>query len=270
MSTLYLVATPIGNLEDITLRALRILGEVELIAAEDTRRTRILLRKYDIKTPVTSYFEHNKLVKTGFIIEALKTKDVALVSDAGMPAISDPGYELVVQAAREGIRVVPVPGASAVVSALSVSALPTDSFRYIGFLPNRSSNRLKALEELKNEKATIVALEAPHRLAKTLEDVKQVLGDVQIAVCRELTKLHEEIFRGLVSEALKHFERPKGEIVLVISGAKEAPMDKEIDIDEKLKELKKQNIKAKEAVEIVSEASGISKKELYRAWLTLE
>lgn len=270
MSTLYLVATPIGNLEDITLRALRVLGEVGLIAAEDTRRTWILLKKYDIKTPVTSYFEHNKLTKISYIIETLQTEDVALVSDAGTPAISDPGYELVCKAVAEGIKVIPIPGASAVISALSASALPTDSFRYVGFLPNRSAGRVSALTKLKNEQATIVALEAPHRLRKTLEDIKQVLGDAQVAVCRELTKLHEEIFRGSASEALEHFEAPKGEIVLVISGAKENAQDNEADALEQLKSMKKQGLKAKEAVEIASEATGVSKKELYRAWLALE
>jgi 16S rRNA (cytidine1402-2'-O)-methyltransferase len=192
MSILYVVATPIGNLEDITLRALRVLREVKLIAAEDTRKTRRLLDTYDIKTPMTSYYEHNKMTKLDYILEKLKKGDVALVSEAGMPGISDPGYELIVAATRENIRVVPVPGPSAVTTALAVSSLPTDRFVYIGFLPNKSAARRRLLASVAAEPGTIIALEAPHRLDAALEDVLDVLGDRRLSVGRELTKLHEE------------------------------------------------------------------------------
>jgi 16S rRNA (cytidine1402-2'-O)-methyltransferase len=165
MPALYVVATPIGNLEDITLRALRVLREVKLIAAEDTRKTRRLLNAYDIKTPMTSYYEHNKLAKLDSILDSLKEIDVALVSEAGMPGISDPGYELIAAAGRRGIPVVPVPGPSAITAALAVSGLPTDRFTYIGFLPGKSGARRRTLESIVNEPGTIIALEAPHRLA---------------------------------------------------------------------------------------------------------
>jgi 16S rRNA (cytidine1402-2'-O)-methyltransferase len=218
MPNLYVVATPIGNLEDITLRALRVLREVKLIAAEDTRKTRRLLERFDIKTPMTSYFEHNKLTKLDYILDALKNNDVALVSEAGMPGISDPGYELIVAAAERGIPVVPVPGPSAVIAALAVSGLPTDRFTFIGFLPGRSAARRRLLASVAGESGTVIALAAPHRLAATLQDILEVFGDRRLAVGRELTKLHEEIYRGTVSGAIAHFVRPRGEFTLVIDG----------------------------------------------------
>ena len=177
MPILYIVATPIGNLEDITLRALRVLREVKLIAAEDTRKTRRLLNHYDIKTPMTSYYEHNKLTKLDYIMNQLKENDVALVSEAGMPGINDPGYELIAAAAKQDIRITPVPGASAVTTALAISGLPTDRFTYIGYLPSKSGARRRALETIADEPGTIVALEAPHRLSASLKDIKDVLGD---------------------------------------------------------------------------------------------
>jgi 16S rRNA (cytidine1402-2'-O)-methyltransferase len=184
MPSLYVVATPIGNLEDITLRALRVLREVKLIAAEDTRKTRRLLSTYDIKTPMTSYYEHNKLTKLDYILEKLKEADVALVSEAGMPGISDPGYELIVAASKQNIPIVPVPGPSAVTTALAVSGLPTDRFTYIGFLPNKAGARRRLLESISDEPGTIIALEAPHRLAAALEDILNNLGDRRLAVGR--------------------------------------------------------------------------------------
>ena len=199
MPTLYVVATPIGNLEDISLRALRTLREVKLIAAEDTRKTRRLLGAYDIKTPVTSYYEHNKQSKLSYILERLGEGDVAIVSEAGVPGISDPGYELVVAAGEMGIPVVPVPGASAVTAALSVSGLASDRFTYVGFLPRKSGERKRFLESVASETGTIIALEAPHRLRQALKDVAIVLGDRRIAVCRQLTKIHEEVFRGTIT-----------------------------------------------------------------------
>lgn len=221
MGTLYVVPTPIGNLEDITLRALRVLREVALIAAEDTRTTRVLLRHYDIATPLTSYHEHNKLAKLDSIFEALAGGDVALVSDAGTPGISDPGYELISEAIQRGIRVEPLPGASAVVTALVGAGLPTDSFIYLGFLPKKASARAEALREVAPQRRTLVFYESPNRLLDTLAAVRDVLGERPVCVARELTKLYEEFFRGSTSEAIAHYSAnpPRGEIVLVIGGA---------------------------------------------------
>lgn len=221
MGTLYLVATPIGNLEDMTLRALRILREVRLIAAEDTRTSRVLLQHFAIETPLTSYHEHNKLHKVESIFDALALGDVALISDAGMPAISDPGYELVKLALARGVRVVPIPGPSAVVTALVASGLPTDGFVYLGFLPRKDGDRRKFLESLKREPRTLIAYESPHRLIDALRDVQRVLGERPVCVAREMTKHYEEFFRGTTSEALARFqgENPKGEITLLIGGA---------------------------------------------------
>lgn len=218
MPTLYVIATPIGNLEDITLRAQRILQEVNLIAAEDTRETRKLLIRYQISTPLTSYNEHNKLRKLSYILERLATEDIALVSDAGTPGISDPGKELIYAAIKCGFGVIAVPGPSAIITALTVSGIPAERFVYLGFLPRRSAQRKRLLEEMSLEPGALVVLESPHRLQATLVDALHVLGDRQIAVCRELTKLHEEVFRGTIQQALEHFTSPKGEFTLVIAG----------------------------------------------------
>jgi 16S rRNA (cytidine1402-2'-O)-methyltransferase len=268
MNTLYIVATPIGNLEDISLRALRILKEVRLIAAEDTRKTSRLLNHYQITTPMTSYYEHNKLVKLNRMLEYLEQGDMALVSEAGMPGISDPGYELVAAAIGQGIPVVPVPGASAVTTALAVSGLPTDRFTFLGFLPNKSSARRRVLETAAAEKGTLIILEAPHRVQDSLKDILDVLGDRRMAACRELTKMHEEIFRGTVSEAIKHFAAPIGEFTLVIEGNKaESPKELTTEISEKLHELRASGVSAKEAIAAVSAETGLTKRELYKAWL---
>jgi 16S rRNA (cytidine1402-2'-O)-methyltransferase len=224
MPTLYIVPTPLGNLEDITLRALRVLREVSLVAAEDTRTTRKLLARYEITTPLTSYHEHNKLAKLDAIFEALAAGDVALVSDAGTPGVSDPGYELIQAALERGITVVPLPGPSAVITALVASGLPTDRFTFVGFLPRKSKALRDALTTLATEPGTIIAYESPHRLAATLAAIHEVLGDRPVAVARELTKLYEEVQRGPVSEVLAHYREhpPKGEITLVLGGAVEA------------------------------------------------
>jgi 16S rRNA (cytidine1402-2'-O)-methyltransferase len=265
---LYIVATPIGNLEDISLRALRTLREVKLIAAEDTRRTRQLLAAYDIKTPTTSYHERNKLAKLDYILNCLSEGDVALVSDAGMPGISDPGHELVVAAQGRGIPIVPIPGASVVVTALAVSGLDTEQFRYLGFLPHRASARKKLLQSIADEAATVIAFETPHRLGAALGDIIEVMGDREIAVCRELTKLHEEVFRGRVSQAIKHFAEPRGEFTLVIAGRKEVARPQLTEsVERQLKSLRRSGVGAKEAVARLAEETGLSKKELYRAWL---
>jgi 16S rRNA (cytidine1402-2'-O)-methyltransferase len=268
---LYIVATPIGNLEDISLRALRTLREVKLIAAEDTRRTRKLLNAYNIKTPTTSYHQHNKLTKLDYILDCLKEGDVALVSDAGMPGISDPGYELIVAVSQQGIPLVPIPGPSVVTTALAVSGLDTGQFRYLGYLPNRAGARRRQLQEVAGEKATMVVFEAPHRLTAAMKDILEILGDREIAVCRELTKLHEEVFKGKVSEAIEHFTAPRGEFTLVIEGSRKPEKPQLNDeIKKRLRGMKRGGVGAKEAVAKVAEESGLSRKELYQAWLKLK
>jgi 16S rRNA (cytidine1402-2'-O)-methyltransferase len=268
VSTLYIVATPIGNMEDISLRALRVLREVKLIAAEDTRKTRRLLNHYDVATPLTSYYEHNKLSKLEDIMRRLEEGDVALVSDAGMPGISDPGYELVAAAVESGFQVVPIPGASAIITALAASGLPTDRFCFLGFLPNRKTARRKFLEAVAPDKSTIIVYEAPHRIPESLADMLAIFGDRHIAACRELTKLYEEIFRGTISEAIEHFEHPRGEFTLVIEGntgkiEKPEPQD----IEQRLESLRKAGKSAKQATIELAAETGIPKKELYRLWL---
>jgi 16S rRNA (cytidine1402-2'-O)-methyltransferase len=270
MSSLYVVATPIGNLEDISLRALRVLREVKLIAAEDTRKTRRLLAAYEIKTPLTSYYEHNKLAKLDYILGCLAEGDVALVSEAGMPGISDPGYELILAAYESAIPVIPVPGPSAVTTALAVSGLPTDRFLYIGFLPARSAARRRALEAVADEPGTLIMLEAPHRLRAALKDILETLGDRKMAAGRELTKLHEEIFRGTVSQAVAHFTVPRGEFTLVIAGkgARQRP-ELTDEIERQLKEMYAAGATAKEAVAAVAGETGLPRRELYQTWLKL-
>jgi len=271
MPTLYVVATPIGNLEDITLRAIRILNEVGLIAAEDTRKTRHLLNAYGIKTRLTSYHEHNKRAKLSYLLDCLQVKDLALVSEAGMPGLSDPGYELIVAATQRGIQVTPVPGASAVVTAVVVSALPANQFTYLGFLPRKNAERIRLLQSIAHEHRTIVAFESPNRLLSSLNDIAQVLGNRRIAIVRELTKIHEEVFRGSISEAVDHFQQPRGEFTLVIEGEKEA--EKPVltsDIEQELCQLQNQGITAREAVKRLSLTTGLSRRELYQAWLKLK
>jgi len=270
MPNLYVVATPIGNLEDISLRALRILREVKLIAAEDTRKTKRLLNRYSIQTPMTSYHEHNKKIKLDYVLNQLKEDDVALVSEAGMPGVSDPGYELIRAATRANIPVVPVPGPSAVITALAVSGLPIDRFLYLGFLPRRASARRQALNSVAQETGTIVILEAPHRLQSTLNDLKLLLGDRQIAICRELTKLHEEVFRGTISQAIARFTEPRGEFTLVVEGKREE--EHQISnkvIEQRLCDMYQSGAKTKEAITRVAGETGIPRRELYRTFLKI-
>lgn len=219
--TLFVVATPIGNLEDITFRAVRILNEVDLIASEDTRHTKILLDRYTIGTPLTSYHKFNIRAKTGHLVQELRLgKDLALVSDAGTPGISDPGYELIAAAIAGGARVESLPGPSAAIAALSVSGLPADEFTFVGFLPKKPGKKRKALEALKEEGRTVIIYESPFRLVKTLVDIKNIFGERPVAVCREMTKRFEEIMRGSAGEVLEKIkdQKVRGEIVLVISG----------------------------------------------------
>ena len=270
MPNLYVVATPIGNLEDISLRALRVLREVKLIAAEDTRKTKRLLNAYHIQTPMTSYHEHNEKAKLDYILNCLKEGDVALVSEAGMPGVSDPGYGLIGAASRTGIPVIPIPGPSAVITALVVSGLPTDRFLYLGFLPRRASARKQALKSVVQETGTLVILEAPHRLQPALNDLRLVLGDRQLAVCRELTKLHEEVFRGTISQAIDRFTEPRGELTLVIEGKREEkPQKSNKIIEERLRDMYQSGVKAKEAIARVAGETGLSRRELYRTWLKM-
>ena len=267
MGILYLVSTPIGNLEDITLRALRVLKEARLIAAEDTRRARVLIRHYEIETPITSYFEGNKLTKLETVLRALDTGDVALISEAGMPGLSDPGYELIRAAIERGYSVVPVPGPSAPVTALVVSGLPSDSFLYLGFLPRRRSERRRLLAEVAGERRTLVVFEVPHRLRESLADVEAVLGDRPLAVCRELTKLHEEVWRGTIAGARTHFDEtePRGEFTLVIGGAPEEDerWDEE-QVRAALDELLAAGTSRPAAAQQIASASGWSRSEVYK------
>ena len=221
MPALYLVATPIGNLEDISLRALRTLKEVNLIAAEDTRRTKQLLSKYDIATPITSYHEHNKRVKLGYLMDFLATGDIAVVSDAGMPGISDPGEILIREAINRNVEVVILPGATAFASALVISGLDTHKFVFEGFLAHKKNERTRELEKLKGERRTMIFYESPHRLKETLKIMLKTLGDRNISISREITKKFEEIIRGKVGDVLEKFKQksPKGEVVVVIAGS---------------------------------------------------
>ena len=216
---LYICGTPIGNLEDMTLRAIRVLKEVHLIAAEDTRQTQKLLERYEITTPMTSCHEHNIKEKTPYLLKLLEEgKSIALVSDAGMPGISDPGYELIQIAIEQNIKVVPIPGPTAAMTALAISGLPTDLFVFEGFLPHNPTKRRRVLRRLVPEKRTIIIYESPHRITKTLADIKNIFGDREICIARELTKKFEEILRGKVSNLILKIKQPMGEYTIVIAG----------------------------------------------------
>jgi 16S rRNA (cytidine1402-2'-O)-methyltransferase len=264
--TLYLVATPIGNLEDITLRALRVLREADLIACEDTRQTGKLLRHFEIiAKPMVSYHEHNEAARTAELIAKLESDaTIALVSDAGTPLVSDPGYRLVTAAISAGIVVVPIPGASAVLSALSGAGLPTDAFRFCGFLPPKSGQRKKALEALRGEDCTLVFYEAPHRILDTLSDLSAVYSERPVVVARELTKLHEEFLRGTADEVRAQLAaRPsvKGEIVLLIG--KGAPVIAETPVEDAVRELEQKGVPRMDAIKQVARERGLSKREVY-------
>jgi 16S rRNA (cytidine1402-2'-O)-methyltransferase len=270
---LYIVSTPIGNLEDITLRALRILKEVNIIAAEDTRHSQKLLSKYDIHTPLTSYHDHNKEEKAPVLVaKMLDGQTVALISDAGTPGISDPGYFLINLAVDQKIPVIPIPGATAAIAALSVSGLPTDSFVFEGFLPSKHTARLKRLEELKTEKRTLVFYEAPHRIIATVDDILNILGDRKAVVTRELTKVHEEAIRGNMSEVLARLNSgsTKGEFTIILHGATETPAEQHLDTKEYLKNLMlHRGLSKKEAISVAAEELGLPKKEVYKESLEL-
>lgn len=272
---LYICPTPIGNLEDITLRAIRILKEVDLIAAEDTRRTLKLLNHYDIKKPLISYHEHNKKSKGHILVEKLKSgKSIALVTDAGMPGISDPGEDIIRLSIENGIEVIVLPGPTASIAALVVSGLPTDKFIFEGFLPSKKTDRLKELERLKFEPRTIILYEAPHRLLNLLKDMEKVLGNRHISISRELTKLHEETFRGLLSDGIKKFEteRPRGEFVIIVKGAviEEKNKFENISIKEHIELYMEEGLSKKDAVNKVAEIRGVSKNLVYKESLEIK
>jgi 16S rRNA (cytidine1402-2'-O)-methyltransferase len=277
MSTLFVIATPIGNLEDITLRALRVLKEVRLIAAEDTRTARKLLSRYGVSTPLTSFHEHNKQSKLPRLLDALEKGDLALVSEAGTPAVSDPGRELVEAALQRGHAVVPVPGPSAVTAALAASGLPAERFTFVGFLPRRAAERRRLLTSLSQEPQTLVAFEAPHRLRESLSDILEALGDRPVTVCREMTKLHEELFRGTVREALERFTEPRGEFTLVLGGRpseggrkKDAPTEEELArARRELARLKAAGERPRAAVAQVAQSAGLPRRAVYQLWLSL-
>jgi 16S rRNA (cytidine1402-2'-O)-methyltransferase len=263
---LYVVATPIGNLEDITYRAVRVLGAADLIACEDTRQTRKLLEHYAIQKPTISYHEHNELERTPELISRLTAGTVvALVSDAGVPLISDPGYRLVKAAVEAGIPVEPVPGPSAALAALAASGLPTDAFHFGGFLPSKPGQRAHALEELAGEQATLIFYEAPHRIVETLETIERVLGPRQVVVAREITKVHEEFLRGTAAEVktqLQAREIVKGEITLLVSKATE-PLPDDTPLEEAVEALVRSGAPRMDAIKQVARRRGLSKRAVY-------
>lgn len=267
MGTLHLVATPIGNLEDMSPRGVRILREAKLIAAEDTRHTAKLLNHFGIQTPLTSYFEHNKLTKLERILAALAGGDVALVSDAGTPAVNDPGYELVRAALAAGYDVRPVPGPSSPIAALSVSGLPTDAFLYLGYLPHKSKERRDLLSQIANLRYTLLFLESPHRLTHALEDLLAALGDRPICVAREMTKMYEEFWRGTLSGALEEFKarEVRGEFTLVVGGKmkEERSVWTETELLAAIEEELERGKSAKEISVELAEQSGWGKKDVY-------
>jgi 16S rRNA (cytidine1402-2'-O)-methyltransferase len=269
---LYVCPTPIGNLEDITFRVLNILKEVDLIAAEDTRHTLRLLNHFQIKKPMTSYHEHNIREKGPHLIQQLQEgKTIALVSDAGMPGISDPGQDLIRMAIEEGIRVVGLPGPSAALLALVISGLATEKFAFEGFLPSKGTERKKALEGIRDEKRTLIFYESPHRIAGSLKDMLEVLGDREASLSRELTKHFEETLRGGLQDLLSHAEERnlKGEMVVVVSGAEEVQAE-EIDIKNELRKLLEDGMSKKEAVKELVRVHGVPRNQVYQESLDLD
>lgn len=269
---LYLVSTPIGNLEDITLRALSVLKSVDLIACEDTRHTRRLLDHFGINKPTISYHEHNEQVRANELVQRLAGgESIAIVTDAGTPGIADPAYRIVVAAIERGITVVPIPGAVALVAGLVASGLPTDSFLFAGFLPAKKMARRAKLEELKAQRATLVVYEAPHRIRETLADALEVLGDRPASLARELTKLHEQFIRGTLSELVAHFDahQPRGEMTLVIAGSGDdnfAPVETG-SISEQVERLMFEGASRSDAIKQAARSRGLTKRDAYQRML---
>lgn len=277
---LYICGTPIGNLEDITLRALKILKEVNLIAAEDTRHTLKLLNHYRINTKITSYYEYNKFKKAPYLVEILKKgQDIALVSDAGMPGISDPGYVLIDLALKDKIEIIPIPGVSALITALVVSGLPTDKFVFEGFLPRKIKERKRYFKSIENEERTIIFYEAPHRLKRALKDMLEILGDRKVVLARELTKMYEEIIRGKLSQILSKIDSKeiKGEITLIVQGGIKKKENDNMDflkneciMQEYFKKLKNQGYSNKDIIKIAQEKLNIPKNIIYKKLLEMK
>ena len=271
---LYICPTPIGNLEDITLRTLRILKEVDLIAAEDTRHSIKLLNHYKIKKPMISYHEHNKITKGDVLIEKLlEGENIGLITDAGMPGISDPGEDIIKLAIENNIEIVALPGPTAAITALIISGQSTNKFVFEGFLPSKKKDRILELERLKSEERTILLYEAPHRILALLTDMENILGDRQISIARELTKIHEEIFRGSIKEARKKYEieNPRGEFVLVLKGGESIEIDpyENISIKEHIISYMEEGLSKRDAVKKVAEIRGIPKNLVYKESLDI-
>jgi 16S rRNA (cytidine1402-2'-O)-methyltransferase len=277
---LYICGTPIGNLEDITLRALKILKKVKLIAAEDTRHTKKLLNHYQINTKVSSYYEYNKFKKALHLVEILKNgQDIALVSDAGMPGISDPGYVLVNLALKNNIKIIPVPGVSALITALVVSGLPTNKFVFEGFLPRKIKERKRYFKSIKNEERTVIFYETPHRLKRALKDMLEIWGERKIVIARELTKMYEEVIRGKLSQVLTEIstKEMKGEITLIVQGGIKKKGNDTIDflikeciIEKYLNKLKNQGCSNKDIIKIAQEKLNIPKNLIYKKLLEMK
>ena len=264
---LYLVATPIGNLEDMTLRAIRILKEVDLIAAEDTRNTLKLLNHFEISKPLISYHRHNEEIKVDNLIEKLKNgENIAVVSDAGTPGISDPGEVIVKEAIKNKIEVIPIPGACAAINALIASGLDTKEFTFLGFLPLNKKLRKEKLDEIKNENKTIIIYEAPHKLKNTLQDLEDILQDRQVVLAREITKLHEEFIRGNIKEIISKSENLKGEMIILIEGAenitKKNPLN-DMSLEEHYNYYEKKGFNKKEIIKNIAKDRGVNKNDIY-------
>jgi len=273
LGLLYIVPTPIGNLEDITLRALRVLKEVDLIAAEDTRHTQHLLIHYGIKTALTSYHEHNERAKARTLVERIKNGvNLALVSDAGTPAISDPGFRLVVEAIHAGVNVVPLPGACALATVLSASGLPTDRFVFEGFLPAKKNERRARLLALRGETRTLVFYEAPHRLGESLADIHELLGDREMVLAREVSKLHEEFVRGRASDLINQLanQQMRGEMTLVVRASSVQTEVSEAAVKAEIRRLKNDGMRVKDIADVLGQSFGYAKKEIYRMTLELD
>jgi len=269
MNKLHIVATPIGNLQDVSARSLSVLGTVGLIAAEDTRVTRRLLSRHGISTRVTSYHRHSSPAKLESLLAALQENDVALVCDAGTPGINDTADELVRAATEAGVEVVSVPGPSSVTAAISISGLDITGFVYLGFLPRAKADRKRLLAERAAEPLALVALETPHRISAALGDMLDVLGDRDISVCRELTKLHEEVFRGTISGAIEYFAEPRGEFTLVVAGAAPVQTDPggvEAEAAQMLRKLRGEGSTGRDAVAEVADITGLAKRRVYEMW----
>lgn len=269
-----MVATPIGNLEDITIRAIRILKEVDLIAAEDTRHTLKLLNHLEITKPLISYYKQNEKIKSNILIDkVLKGENIAIVSDAGTPGISDPGEEIVKEAIKNEIEIIPIPGACAAINALIGSGIDTKQFTFIGFLPVNKKEKQKRLEEVKKLKQTLIFYEAPHKLINTLDNMKQILGDRDIVLAKELTKIHEEYIRGKISNILEKIENPKGEFVIIVQGSNESEKEEEkralneLSLEEHFEYYKNQGFDKKEIIKKIAKDRNTNKNEIYQMFL---